>query len=186
MTKRVFTSDLHFFHRNIVQYTQRGVSLPPSQDHTDWLIEVWNREVDVRDHVYHLGDFAFTDKPHDIKWLLNRLNGNKTFINGNHDSMHVWKQLDVYMVDYKEIKLKDGTTACLFHFPMAIWHKQHRGSIHLHGHSHGSYSAQGKILDVGIDSAYNIYGKHIFFTEDEIIDIMKEKQIVKLDHHGER
>jgi len=26
------------------------------------------------------------------------------------------------------------------------------GSYHLHGHSHGNYTAEGRILDVGIDA----------------------------------
>ena len=137
--------------------------------------------------MFHLGDFAFTDKCHDINWLLKKLNGQKTFIKGNHDSMRVWKQIDgVYIVDYKEIKLANSRSTCLFHFPMAVWHKQHHGSYHLHGHSHGSYKASGRILDVGLDSAYNVYGIHQFFTEAEVIDILENKTIYCNDQHAPR
>ena len=186
MSKRVFTSDLHFFHKNIVKYTDRKTVVSQA-DHTDWLIDIWNKEVNVSDHVFHLGDFAFTDKPQDINWLLKKLNGQKTFIKGNHDHMKVWNQLDgVYMKDYKEIKLSNGKSCVLFHFPMSIWHKNQYGAYHLHGHCHGSFQGQGRILDVGIDNAFNVYREHQFFTEEEVIEILEAKKIHVADGHVER
>jgi hypothetical protein len=58
----------------------------------------------------------------------------------------------------------------------------------LHGHCHGSFQPKyGKILDVGLDNAYNAYGQHLFFTEDDIVEYMKYRKNEIVDHHtGER
>ena len=87
---------------------------------------------------------------------------------------------------YEEIKIGDTPTV-LFHFPIASWHKQNYGSIMLHGHSHGAFTeGKGKILDVGLDSSFNLYGNHKFFTEDNIIEYMKLREKKVVDHHAER
>ena len=42
--------------------------------------------------------------------------------------------------------------ATLSHFPLAVWPRKHYGAVHFHGHSHGTYKAEGRILDVGVDN----------------------------------
>lgn len=61
--------------------------------------------------------------------------------------------------------------------------KQHYGSLALHGHCHSSYQGQGKILDVGIDNAYKLYGEHRLFSEQDVIDFMKERPTHIADAH---
>lgn len=39
------------------------------------------------------------------------------------------------------------------------------------------------MLDVGIDSAYNIKGTHTFFTEDDIMNYMSHQEVYCNDHH---
>lgn len=185
-----FTSDLHFSHKNIVKFTNRGMETT-KENHDEWLVNLWNSQVKPGDLVWHLGDFSFD---HDINRqvaLLKRLNGVKHFVKGNHDNRRVLDELRKqnavqWWGDYKEVKI--GTeTAVLCHFPFAVWHKQHYGSWHLHGHSHGNYlTEKGKILDVGLDSAYNLFGFHAFFTEAYIEAYMKTRKVEVLDHHVER
>lgn len=184
------TSDLHFDHRNICKFTNR--QLVVDQDHhTEWLIDIWNTAVKNSDRIFHLGDFSFATKYDEIASVVKKLQGQKFLIKGNHDRSKVLEQLKSDNLiqnwyHYEEIKLA-GTTACLFHFPIASWHKQNYGSIMLHGHSHGSYTTgQGKILDVGLDSSFNLYGNHKFFTEDNIIEYMKLREKKVVDHHAER
>ena len=77
-----------------------------------------------------------------------------------------------------------GKKVVLCHYPIACWNRQHHGSWHLHGHSHGNYKIpEGKILDVGLDSAYNIYGKHCFFDEAMIEEYMKTRSLHAPDGH---
>jgi hypothetical protein len=39
------------------------------------------------------------------------------------------------------------------------------------------------MLDVGIDSAYNLYGEHKFITEDEVMAFMQHENIYIADQH---
>jgi calcineurin-like phosphoesterase family protein len=184
---KIFTSDLHHMHNRIVEFTNRGESTT-QENHTQWLTDVWNKNVSSGDLVYHLGDFSFAKKYDDIALFMQKLNGQKIFIKGNHDKrenldLMVKDDLIAAWYDYKEIKLQDIPTV-LFHFPIASWHRQSHGALHLHGHCHGNFKDyRGKMLDVGIDSAYNLYGEHKFITEDAVLEFMKEQSIYSADQH---
>lgn len=184
---KLFTSDLHFHHKNIVKFTNRGKETT-QEEHDEWLINLWNAEVAKGDLVYHLGDFSFAKKYEDIATLIEKLNGQKIFIKGNHDRPEHLTQLvkDGLIVSwdhYKEIKIQD-TKVCLFHFPISSWNGQGRGSWHLHGHSHGNHTeSKGKMLDVGLDEAYNIREIHSFFREDEVCNVMSFRDSFIADHH---
>lgn len=182
-----FTSDLHFHHRNICKFTNRQ-EVVQQEHHTEWLIDIWNSAVKKSDKIWHLGDFSFATKYEEIAATVKKLQGQKFFIKGNHDRSEVLEQLKKDNLiqnyyHYKEIQF-GGTTACLFHFPIASWHKQNYGSWHLYGHSHGNFTeGKGKMLDVGIDSAYNITGRHEFFSEEDIANYMKHTDVYVADNH---
>lgn len=182
-----FTSDLHFFHKNIVKFTNRGVDTDV-ESHNEWLIHLWNSTVKPGDRVWHLGDFSFAKDVRKTLDILDRLNGQKFFFKGNHDHSDNFKAIResgkvAGAYEYKEHKF-DVNHICMFHFPIASWHRQHHGSWHLHGHSHGSYKqGKGKILDVGIDNAFMMYNKHKFFHLDEIEAYMDTRPIYIADEH---
>ncbi len=185
---KIFTSDLHFGHKRIVEFTNRGVECGSQQNHDLWLIDLWNREVSAGDLVYHLGDFSFYKQYDDVANTVSQLKGQKIFIKGNHDRREhldqlVKDQLIQVWYDYKEITL-DKTSVILFHYPIASWHKQGYGAYHLHGHCHGNFKdSRGKMLDVGLDSSYNLYMKHKFIDENEIHEFMKHEQLYLADQH---
>lgn len=86
--KNWFTSDTHFNHENIIEYTCRPFK---SAEHMDKeIIRRWNSRVKVGDTVFHGGDFMFggsakqgnQKKPEEY---LEQLNGNIILIRGNHD-----------------------------------------------------------------------------------------------------
>lgn len=187
MTRTWFTSDLHFKHRNIVALSDRSVATT-KEDHDEWLIDLWNSQVQPGDLVYHMGDFCFHSKEAEWESILSRLNGQKIMIKGNHDSSRslrhsLEKNLIAAWYDYREIKIDDIPIA-LFHFPISSWHRQNYGSFHLHGHCHGRHQQpMGKMLDVGLDSAYNILGKHQFFTWEFIKEYMQSKDLYIADFH---
>lgn len=184
---KIFTSDLHHEHKRIVEFTNRSADTTQER-HTDWLTDVWNKNVSKSDICYHLGDYSFAKNYDDIAKFTKQLNGQKIFIKGNHDRREhldqlVKDNLIQAWYDYKEIKIQDIPTV-LFHFPIASWHRQSHGALHLHGHSHGNFKDyRGKMLDVGLDSAYNLYGEHKFITEDEVLEFMKEQSIYSADQH---
>lgn len=180
-----FTSDLHFSHKRIVEFTNRGVDTTV-EHHDEWLIDLWNSQVQKGDVVYHLGDFSFAKNVEDTLAFIRKLNGVKHFLKGNHDysdNFKRYREAGVTTHEYLERKF-DGQNVVMFHFAIASWHRQGYGSWHLHGHSHGNFGdSKGKMLDVGLDSAYNVLGKHEFFHLDTIKDIMDRKEVYVADVH---
>lgn len=131
------TSDLHFGHKNIIEYENRPYKNIEEMDFA--YINMWNRQVKNEDLVYILGDFSWYkgEKTNDI---LRQLNGNKILIKGNHDKNFLDdkkfnKTLFEEICDYKEIKI-NKTKIVMFHYPIIDWNAKNNGSIHLYGHVH--------------------------------------------------
>lgn len=80
--KIFFTSDQHFDHTNIIRFCNRPFKSVEEMNET--LIDNWNKKVPEDGIVFILGDFCFGGFP---VWesILNRLNGKKYLIKGNHD-----------------------------------------------------------------------------------------------------
>lgn len=81
--KAWFTSDLHFWHKNICKYCNRPFET--TEEMNQALINNWNSVVKEDDIVFVLGDMGFCgyDK---LEPLMSQLNGKKYLIQGNHDS----------------------------------------------------------------------------------------------------
>ena len=79
---KFYTSDLHFGHKNIIKYENRPFNSVEEMD--EELIRRWNNKVGKNDEVYILGDFAFASGRR-VNELLDRLNGRKYLLRGNHD-----------------------------------------------------------------------------------------------------
>ena len=135
-----FTSDTHFLHANILKYCDR-----PFKDVNEMnavLMRNWNSVVGKDDLVIHCGDFMFGNKKH-CSAILERLNGEKILVHGNHDPKEVrtaigWKETAASMEFEHE-----GFTFKLKHFPwnFAETIDNYNGDgtiIHCHGHTHNS------------------------------------------------
>ena len=82
--KRYIIADLHFDHFNIIKYESRPYRDEKEMNNT--LIHNWNSIVQHDDLVYVLGDFTLSRRKEVITNFLNRLNGRKMLIMGNHDT----------------------------------------------------------------------------------------------------
>ena len=179
-----FTSDHHFGHFNIIQYCNRPFTTAEEMD--EHLIEMWNKTVTNQDFVYHLGDFTMSKDSNYIKDLLERLNGNKAFVDGNHSSHEFRKAVREHgwlMRSLLDIKIKGYPPITLCHYPMLSWNKSHYGAIQLFGHHHGTISGVGtdpdliirkdQQMDVGVDT--NNFKP---YSIDEVIKLLdKQKEI---------
>lgn len=91
MTRETWViSDTHFSHENILNFTDmNGNRIRPEfnsvKEMDEVIIENWNSVVKKGDVVYHLGDFGFNRE--EIGKIINRLNGKKKLIVGNHDDI---------------------------------------------------------------------------------------------------
>lgn len=183
-----FTSDTHFWHKNIISYMNRPYG--SVEDMNEGLIKLWNRRIDHDDVVYHLGDFAFCGTKKAME-LFEQLNGTKVLIKGNHDGHSVthlpWDDVRDYLCkhnwNYFDTEGNPQVfhqTIVLCHFPMQSWDRMSHNSWHLHGHCHGTLPDNGSLrIDVGIDTNGGYP-----YSLDDIIATMSLRKFVKTDHHG--
>lgn len=186
MPETFFTSDTHFYHKRIIELmpTRRALWLTV-EDMNEGLIERWNSFVGPADTVYHVGDFILGDSDDDILIsILGRLHGRIKLIPGNHDTaakLAAYERLGspeiLPPLTYLK-KLGGQIPATLCHFPLASWVGNSRGSWMLHGHCHGNYKGEGRIMDVGVDTHPEFRPYHV----DEIYECMKDLPI-STDRH---
>jgi calcineurin-like phosphoesterase family protein len=152
------TSDIHFGHKGIMSFcpVSRAFGEGDVVKMDEEIIKRWNRTVSPKDHTYILGDFAFCNAEKAVSYLQ-RLNGAKTLVIGNHDVKLIknekFRDELIEMHDYMSIQV-NGTKVIMFHYPIAEWDQMHRGAVHFHGHLHGSVSGleEYRALDVGMDN----------------------------------
>jgi calcineurin-like phosphoesterase family protein len=158
MSETFFTSDHHFGHRNILKFCKRPWDTVDEMN--AGLIQAWNRVINSRDNVYILGDFSLGIKINEVCDILDQLKGIKHFIRGNHDqfaSKRAFSGFFQWVKDRYTLRMKDDDNQYLelFHYPIESWKNMTHGSIHLHGHTHGTLSHRNRDivnrLDIGVD-----------------------------------
>jgi calcineurin-like phosphoesterase family protein len=163
-TRKFFTADTHFGHENIITLESRPFRLGiiGIDDHDEELIYRWNNVVKAGDLVYHLGDFSFHGPDETID-ILDRLNGQIIFVEGNHDAVLRNARVKAHKRIAKIYQLTttriDGQLIRLCHYPLAAW-GQTTGTWHFHGHVHGNFDTDThniRRLDVGVDAYNNDY-----------------------------
>ncbi len=147
-----FTSDTHFFHRNIIRYSRR--SFANITDMNEGIIKQWNEQVGKKDRVYLLGDVSFGGMAETFR-ILAELNGEICLVYGNHDdeliaNPYVCERF-VWVKPYYE-EIIEGRRVVMFHYPIQEWREAQRGSWHLYGHAHGCIQVRGAAMDVGLDA----------------------------------
>lgn len=171
--KTWFVSDTHFYHRNIIRYSDRPFENVHQMNET--MIDNWNKHIAPEDFVYFLGDFAFCGK----KWaaeLFTRLNGTKVLIKGNHDG-NTQKMLDIGFKEvYNSLELEiAGEKVLLCHYPYLGDETAERkrlgeqgrneqyiekfvesrprdeGGWLIHGHVHNYWKLRGKMINVSVE-----------------------------------
>jgi len=131
------TSDTHFGHAGVCRFTHPNdptVKLRPwdNPDEMDEeMVRRWNDRVRPTDKVYHLGDVVINRRALPI---LDRLNGDKVLIRGNHD---IFKDEDYskYFRSLRGYHVMNGMI--LSHIPI---HEASLGrfGVNIHGHLHAT------------------------------------------------
>ncbi|MBO7211796.1 MAG: metallophosphoesterase [Methanobrevibacter sp.] len=182
-TNVFFTSDLHFYHENIIRYCKRPFKTIDEMNQS--LIDNWNKTVPKDGIVFILGDFCFGQR---TVWnsLLKQLNGKKYLIIGNHDRL---SQIDYQSfemcVDLLSIKIQK-TSFVLSHYPFLAWGGSHRGTINLFGHVHSAPNMQpGDNIDFDTikfwpDNAYDVGVDNNNYTPISYTELIN-----KLQNNGE-
>lgn len=147
--------DQHFYHYNIIQYTRHEFS--NVQEMNEYIIQNHNKIVGKEDVVILLGDFCF--KNDYIKEALEKMNGHKYLMIGNHDSTDLVKRyplLGIEGVFLAPVKIEDiylsheplikGQRNDL-QFQLIVDEFKKVGHINYHGHIHTK--------DVHLDDCYH-------------------------------
>lgn len=119
------------------------------------MVKNHNEIVKPTDIVFLLGDLGWPDPSEYIK----RLNGDKILITGNHDDRGLLSKLRRENIistqfDYFELDAKEygWPKIVMSHYPIESWNRKYHGSIHLHGHTHGTLDNSGLMrFDMGVD-----------------------------------
>jgi len=172
------TSDLHFGHKNIMKFCPetRARFKDDVAYMNNAIVDEWNARVEPNDLVYILGDVAFMSGS-EAGRMVNRLNGTKILIEGNHDKKTLndatFRGAFAEVHKYLDITY-DGHKCVMFHYPIAEWDQMHRGALQFHGHLHGSKSGleQYRALDVGMDST-----GEIVISMERAINRIKDNEI---------
>jgi calcineurin-like phosphoesterase family protein len=147
------TADTHFGHENIVRLCGRPFSSVDEMNST--IVERWNDVVAENDDVYHLGDFAYRCDPSRALEIALSLNGVKHLVPGGHDMGRSGRMLNgafEVLPPLTTLNVYGIPIIVMCHYPLSSWWNRSRGSIMLHGHSHGKIPLKRRRVDVGVDS----------------------------------
>lgn len=179
---------MHFFHKNILKYTNRGSLFRDVDEMNEGIIANWNSKIGFNDETYVLGDISFSGKEK-TQNILNRLNGKIFVVRGNHDSKKRLLSFNRFewVKSYYELLIPDESVnggkqmIVLSHFPFLVWNRMQHGTFHLYGHSHGNlkYDDGNRRMDVGLDT-----NNCMPYSYDEIKAILSLRKYVPLDHHS--
>lgn len=180
MVKQFYIADWHYDHKNVIHFDNRPFS--SIEEMNKELIDRWNKVVSKDDAVYVLGDM-FWCKVHEAIDVIDKLNGKKILIRGNHDS-HDHRFIEKFdrVCDYLETVDSDRKVV-LCHYPIVCFKNHFYGWYHLYGHVHNSfehhmmeknrnlmeslYEKQCEMYNVGAMMPYMDYTPR---TLDEIIE----------------
>jgi len=80
------TSDLHFGHSNVLEYSNRPFK--DVEEMKETIIANWNKVVKPEDLCIFVGDIFFYHSKEQMKETLARMHGRKILVKGNHDQDH--------------------------------------------------------------------------------------------------
>lgn len=167
--KRIFVvSDTHFGHKGICEFTnsfgqkERPWTNPDEMDED--MVKLWNDTVRPNDKVYHLGDVVIN---HRSLKTVERLNGDKVLIKGNHD---IYKHKD-YLKYFRDIRAYQVIEGCILsHIPIHPLSLSRFG-CNIHGHLH---SGRVTLTDGSIDPKYFCVSvEHIGFKPIELTRVFE-------------
>lgn len=181
---------IHFGHKNIAGKAVSSWSggyrdFDSIHEMNKCLTTTINKYVKWDDELWHLGDWSFGGEENVAKFREQLNVQNIHIIKGNHDQ-HIDKNRGLFssVQTYWEGQLGHAQFV-LFHYAMRVWYHSHKGVYHCYGHSHGSLEniPYGKSVDVGVDSAYKLFGEYRPFTINEVTNILDKRDVKIIDQH---
>ena len=148
-----YISDLHLEHANVIRFDKRPFF--NTKEMGEEIIKRWNARVKPGDSVYILGDFCMSKNEDDWFYYLNKLNGKKFLIKGNHDIRMSGKLKSKFsqICDYKEIS-DCGKRIVMCHYPIITYRADYKENTYMfYGHVHVSVEAD--LINEAIKNIHN-------------------------------
>jgi calcineurin-like phosphoesterase family protein len=174
-------SDTHFGHAGVCHFTRndgitklRPWTAPDEMD--EEMVRRWNERVRPNDKVYHLGDVVINRKALPI---LNRLNGDKVLIRGNHD---IFKDEDYtpYFRSLRGVHVMNGMI--LSHIPV---HPESLGrfGVNIHGHLHAN-RVMRDLAVCGRDNVIDVRYHCVCVEQTDFAPILFEDVVKRIEAEG--
>lgn len=130
-----YIADWHYGHKNAIEFDNRPFASLDEMNTV--LVNRWNNTVTDDDTVYVLGDMFYC-KRNLISAVLDKLNGHKILIRGNHDKLTPRQRRHFdNIADYMEI-VDGNRNVVLSHYPIVSYKNMRHGWFHLYAHVHNS------------------------------------------------
>lgn len=179
-----YISDTHFGHDACCTRFKRedGTPLRPfscAQEADEEMVRRWNAVVSPNDKVYHLGDVAMRKQ---FLSVLDRLNGKKTLIKGNHDIFEARDYLK-YFKEIHAVRYPETREFVLSHIPLHPHSVRERYKINVHGHLHANRitkdNSKGQMTKIIDPMYFNVSVEQIDYTpisHDDLLVKIREQQ----------
>jgi len=148
--KTWLTGDWHLNHTNIIEYCNRPFDDIVEMNHT--ILKNYNEIIPPDGLCINVGDVAPSIFPFQLKNILNKLNGKKILVRGNHDRLtnNKFRACGFEYVT-KSLQIDEYT---ILHNPHRI--KNFKGNKFICGHVHNLwkkriYMKDKEIVNVGVD-----------------------------------
>lgn len=146
-----FTSDIHFGHKNIIQYSERQFS--DTWEMNLAICHNWKRSVEKDHEVVFLGDLSFMKFEPTLE-LIRDLPGKVYWVLGNHDNPKMAVRLCVetgwtIIPHGTKFHARNLEKFILSHKPMI--QLPHGKMWNLCGHVHEKWKVKGRSINVGVD-----------------------------------
>lgn len=156
--KTWITSDHHFHHSNVLNFVDdAGRKIRPEfasvEEMNEYMIAMWNEHIAPDDKVYHLGDIIISTATYRIDDIMNKLNGRKILIRGNHDIAPIHK----YAKHFNDIRgshgLRDneGNNYILSHYPIHP-SSLRQNAYNIHGHTHQRCLPDNRYINICVET----------------------------------
>jgi calcineurin-like phosphoesterase family protein len=166
-----YCADLHLGHHNLAVSEIRKFQDEYYQD--EHIIDKWNSIVKKRDVTYILGDVTMEKRSNYNQ--LDRLNGIKIVVLGNHDMKnHVRDLLNHVEHVAGAVKIRhDGKNILLTHVPIHPSEFEYRLDYNVHGHIHNRLILD---KDMKVDHRYKCVSlEHINYTPITMEELLERK-----------
>ena len=140
-------ADTHFNHENIIKYCNRPFKSVEEMNET--IIKNWNETVSNNDVIICLGDVGLGNS-NDLKPIIERLNGKKILIMGNHDNFSENKYREFGFHTVSRFPIIYNNFFIMSHAPMELSETTPYFNFYGHVHNDNKYidNATSKCVSV--------------------------------------